>query len=69
MVRCLVLKVEPEQIIAKVLDKYIDPENEIIYIDTTYSPLNPNCCFKNIPLGTYFTLKNGTINGIDKIKK
>lgn len=66
MVRCIVLKVTEDEIVAKVLDKFIDPDNEIIYIDTTYSRFNPNSNFKNIPIGTYFTYKNGVINGVEK---
>jgi hypothetical protein len=68
MVRCIVVKLEPDEIIAKVLDKYIDPENEYIHIDTSFSPSNKNANFRNIPIGTYFTFKDGLINGLEKKK-
>lgn len=69
MVRCIVIKIDTDEIIAKILDKYIDPENEYIHIDTSFSPSNKNAIFKNIPVGTYFTYKDGLINGIEKSKK
>ncbi len=66
MVRCIVVKVETDEILAKVIEKYVDPENEYIRIDTTISKSNPNSNYRNIPIGTYFSLIHGVINGVNK---
>jgi hypothetical protein len=63
--RCIVIFREYDLIWAKPADTYHNGD-EIIYIDTSYSPGNShNYSFRDIPIGTYFTYYKGLINGFN----